>query len=90
MGKVDPNSTQGFFKTNIEFLEKNSLKKLKQAQQKLIDQARWNLAQPIMFKFSGIMKKYTKAQNFESISEIIFSRKLGSGIEQSLIEENIE
>ena len=43
-----------------------------------------------MFKFSGILKKYTKASNFEKISEVIFQRKLGSGIEHSLIDEKIE
>ena len=47
-----------FFEMNIELLNESSLKKLKAAQQEMIDQTKVNLGQPVKFKFNGILAKY--------------------------------
>ena len=47
-----------FFESCIELLNESSLKKLKEAQQDMIDQAKHNLATPVKFKFNGIYSKY--------------------------------
>ena len=39
-------------------IKKTPMKKIKAAQQEMIDQAKHNLATPIKFKFSGIYSKY--------------------------------
>ena len=49
-----------FFESCIELLYESSLKKLKAAQQEMIDQAKYNLATPIRFKFNGIYTKYVE------------------------------
>lgn len=36
------------------------IKKLKAAQQEMIDQAKYNLATPVKFKFNGIYSKYVE------------------------------
>jgi hypothetical protein len=58
MGEDETSTRGGFFQSNMSFYLKYSLSKLKKAQQDLIDQARWNLAQPIKFYFSGVLQKY--------------------------------
>ena len=80
----------GFFYKNVIFLRENSLKQLKRVQQELIDQARWNLAQPIMFKFSGVLSKYSKAFDTNLLFDQMFSKNIVSGINHSLILDKIE
>jgi len=58
--RTNPQTKEGFFELNIEFVLETSLKKLKQTQQELIDQAKLNLAQPVKLKFSGIVNKYAE------------------------------
>ncbi len=89
-GEIEIESMGGFFKKNILFLNDHSLKSLRRVQQELIDLARWNLAQPIMFKFSGVISKYTKSFNASQIFEAIFSKRLASGVDHSLVLETID
>ena len=49
-----------FFESCIELLLESSLKKLKAAQQEMIDQAKYNLATPVKFKLNGIYSKYVE------------------------------
>ena len=57
-GKNQTESMAVFFEMNIELLIESSLKKLKAAQQEMIDQTKVNLGQPVKFKFNGILAKY--------------------------------
>jgi len=73
-----------FFEMNIELLSEYSLKKLKMAQQDMIDQTKVNLGQPVKFKFNGILSKYVdgirKRENKQKSDELI-------ALEQSEVEQ---
>ena len=51
-----------FFEACVELCSENkmNMKRLKAAQQEMIDQARHNLATPVRFKFNGILTKYVE------------------------------
>ena len=45
---------------NVQFILEQGFSALKAEQQDLIDLAKLNLAQPVKFKLSGIIKQYTE------------------------------
>ena len=49
-----------FFETSIELLLDENMRKLKSAQQQMIDQAKHNLANPVQLRFTGIKSKYVE------------------------------
>ncbi len=53
----------------------------------MIDQARWNLAQPIKFKFSSVLTKYYQALKSQDLYAIVFCNRLGQTISQSIIRD---
>ena len=68
--KNHPYSMAEFFEDNVELLISHSFKKLKAAQQEMIDQVKINLGQPVKFKFNGILAKYVEGMKKKELKVI--------------------